>query len=79
MRKKLNLAPEKIAAKEGCCHHWIIESPQEVTSKGVCKFCGEEKEFINYLPFSGRESGAFLLFESAIKQDKKPDKETDKT
>jgi len=39
---------EKPKAKKGCCHHWVIESPKGPTSKGVCKYCGAEREFLNY-------------------------------
>lgn len=30
-----------------CRHHWVIESPHGATSHGVCKRCGEEREFQN--------------------------------
>ncbi len=30
-----------------CGHHWIIEPPKRSTSKGVCRLCGEEREFHN--------------------------------
>jgi hypothetical protein len=30
-----------------CRHHWLIESPHGATSVGVCKICGEEREFRN--------------------------------
>lgn len=30
-----------------CRHHWLIETPQGATSRGVCKLCGQEKEFRN--------------------------------
>ncbi len=30
-----------------CCHYWVIESPSGPTSKGICKLCGCESEFIN--------------------------------
>ncbi|MEX2245286.1 MAG: hypothetical protein WEC75_01250 [Dehalococcoidia bacterium] len=30
-----------------CIHHWKIESPQGALSRGICKRCGEEKEFPN--------------------------------
>jgi len=30
-----------------CKHHWKIESPNGATSSGVCKLCGEVKEFSN--------------------------------
>ena len=34
-----------------CAHNWIIESPEGPTSKGVCKFCGAESEFNNFVPY----------------------------
>lgn len=39
---------EEPRAEVECCHHWIIESPNGPTSKGVCKYCGAEREFSNY-------------------------------
>ncbi len=30
-----------------CHHHWIIEAPEGPTSEGVCRLCGEEREFSN--------------------------------
>jgi hypothetical protein len=35
------------AVKIACRHYWVIESASGPTSKGVCKICGEEKEFQN--------------------------------
>ena len=37
------------ATAQQCCHHWIVEATDELTSKGVCKLCGEQKEFKNKL------------------------------
>ena len=31
-----------------CVHHWIIETPSGPKSKGICKHCGEEREFDSY-------------------------------
>lgn len=28
-----------------CRHHWMIETPNGVTSRGVCKRCGLERDF----------------------------------
>ncbi len=38
-----------------CSHHWSIESPSKEinegkTSRGVCKFCHQEREFVNAVP-----------------------------
>ncbi len=30
--------------KQPCQHHWVYESPNGPTSKGVCKKCGETRE-----------------------------------
>ncbi|MDD5093915.1 MAG: hypothetical protein PHV74_05985 [Dehalococcoidia bacterium] len=35
---------------EQCIHHWVIDPPSGPTSKGLCKRCGEEKDFPNLLP-----------------------------
>ncbi|MEX2553782.1 MAG: hypothetical protein WD627_12375 [Actinomycetota bacterium] len=32
-----------------CQHHWLIEAPEGPTSKGLCKKCGAEREFLNSL------------------------------
>jgi len=32
-----------------CPHHWVIDTPQGPVSHGLCKRCGEEREFQNYL------------------------------
>jgi len=37
--------------KAPCTHHWLIEPPTSPVSTGVCKKCGEEREFHNdYTP-----------------------------
>lgn len=34
-------------ATGSCQHHWIIETPHGVTSRGTCKRCGVAKRFPN--------------------------------
>ena len=29
----------------GCQHHWVIDPPKGPVSKGVCRSCGEERDF----------------------------------
>jgi len=29
-------------------HHWVIDTPRGATSWGVCKICGDKREFQNY-------------------------------
>ncbi len=33
-----------------CKHYWKIESSNNPTNMGVCKYCGAEKEFLSSLP-----------------------------
>ncbi len=33
-----------------CLHYWRIETPNGPTSRGICKWCGAEREFVNALP-----------------------------
>lgn len=45
-----------------CCHHWIIESPQGPTSRGICRRCGAKRTFSNASPDgmnSFRQMGSF--------------------
>jgi len=47
--KEDNILEDKPA--ENQCHHfWVIEVANGPTSQGVCKYCGEEKEFLNAFP-----------------------------
>lgn len=32
-----------------CKHQWLIDSPAGPSSKGVCRSCGEKREFMNYV------------------------------
>jgi len=48
----------ELIALPTCTHHWIIETPNGPISKGVCKLCGEEREFSNqYRPNNSIVSG----------------------
>jgi len=46
------IAPDEAAKKGKCCHYWVIETPEGPISKGVCKVCGEVKEFDSFGPDS---------------------------
>ena len=39
-------SPDKIGT-QSCCHYWRIEAIDGRRSRGVCKYCGEEMEFVN--------------------------------
>ena len=40
---------ETLSGVPGCTHHWVIDTPSGPVSNGVCKVCGEVREFRNYL------------------------------
>lgn len=75
MRYKPEAAPEEPVTRDKCRHYWIIESPKGPTSKGVCKFCGAEKEFQNFLPDSFWEGNVSFLFGTDSTRDIKIDAE----
>lgn len=50
MGRKPKLVHDKPAVEVECTHYWLIESATGPTSMGICKFCGAESEFRNYIP-----------------------------
>ena len=49
MKRRQTVTIDKVDNKAACVHHWIIEPAVGFKSRGVCKRCGEEKEFYNIL------------------------------
>ncbi len=47
MNNKVKEKPELRIAASGCPHHWLIEGARGATSRGTCKYCGEERLFYN--------------------------------
>ena len=41
-----------------CRHHWIIEAAAGPSSPGVCRLCGEVREFSNSVPDNGWASNS---------------------
>ena len=57
MRNKVETLPKEAEVKSEeyqdeneCRHYWLIDSPNGPTSRGICKLCGEEKDFNNSMP-----------------------------
>ena len=40
----------KPAAQRKCHHHWMVEMATGPISRGMCKFCGAQKDFKSYFP-----------------------------
>ena len=41
---------EELRDEPQCKHHWIIDTPHGAMSTGLCKVCGERREFFNSAP-----------------------------
>ena len=52
MRRKVKAKErnEEYVAREQCSHYWIIEMASGPKSRGVCKYCGESRDFMNAMP-----------------------------
>ena len=50
-----------------CAHHWMIETSQGPMSKGVCRLCGENREFNNSPEASWAEQARKARAERASK------------
>jgi len=53
------------ATQQGCCHHWLIERATGPSSRGVCKFCTEEREFSNRLAVLPKEREESIVWRQA--------------
>ena len=43
-----------------CRHHWMIDSSQQIESKGRCRLCGEERTFQNIMAFPSKRPGVVV-------------------
>lgn len=41
--------PRDELEEAGCRHHWVIEPAIGLVSKGICRYCAEVREFMNYV------------------------------
>jgi hypothetical protein len=46
------------AVVSDCRHHWIIDSSQQLESKGRCRLCGEERTFQNKMSSQNKKPAA---------------------
>ena len=46
-KKRVESTLESSTDDDGCAHYWQIETPSGSTSRGICKRCGETREFFN--------------------------------
>lgn len=76
MRNSSDLKEKKSAAATGCRHYWHIEAASGPKSRGVCKICGEEREFLNSWSSSdhaGKDARVFDLPDMLEDEDKEED------
>lgn len=73
MKAAIMYPASPVKEKDGCAHHWIIESPRGQSSKGMCRLCGKIKDFDN-------RGGEFFYYNEAtplIVEQKEPWQEED--
>ena len=49
---------QQTAVLSDCRHHWIIDSSQQLESKGRCRLCGEERTFQNKISPQNKKPAA---------------------
>ncbi|MCH7718947.1 MAG: hypothetical protein IIB21_05700 [Chloroflexi bacterium] len=47
MSEGIAIEERRKRATRSCQHHWVIETPHGVTSRGMCKRCGTTRRFPN--------------------------------
>jgi hypothetical protein len=50
MRRKVKEKIREYVASDQCRHYWIIEMANGPKSRGVCRYCGESRDFLNSMP-----------------------------
>ena len=50
MRQKVKERTRDSAAKDECHHYWEIEIANGPKSRGVCRYCGKTRNFLNTFP-----------------------------
>ena len=46
---EIAFVPEVLEGSQVCQHHWLIQAADGPVSGGVCRVCGETREFKNYV------------------------------
>ena len=52
MRHKVKVKEKarEYVTSDQCHHYWIIEVANGPKSRGICKYCGETRDFMNSIP-----------------------------
>ncbi len=61
-RIKIKEEPRELTTENNCQHYWVIDDASGPTSRGICKFCGAEKEFQNSWPGSSANAQDARVF-----------------
>ena len=49
MTNSKQVADDEALMETACSHHWALSSPKGPISHSVCRNCGEEHDFPNYI------------------------------
>jgi hypothetical protein len=50
MKHKVREKNRDYVADDECRHYWIIEVANGPKSRGVCRYCGASRDFLNSIP-----------------------------
>ena len=79
MRNRSNVKERESAEIKSCRHYWNIEAATGPISRGICKICGEEREFLNsWSSSSYMGKDAQVLNLPNMLEDEKEDEEVSK-
>ena len=79
MRNRSNVEEKKSAEIKSCRHYWNIEAASGPISRGICKICGEKREFLNsWSSSSYMGKDAQVLNLPNMLEDEKEDEEVSK-
>lgn len=71
MKKNGAVLEKQIGPKKNnnCRHHWLIERALGPTSRGICRFCGAEKIFLNIVEETESKSNLSRFFDTEIEDE----------
>lgn len=81
MNNKVKEKTELRQAANGCLHHWLIEGARGASSRGTCKYCGEERLFYNsWTDFNAmKRSANTLVIDELFGTEPEPEPEPEKS
>lgn len=68
MYQNIAVICKPVVSKQTCMHYWVIKSANGPVSRGMCRFCGIEREFSNYPTECGIQQSTFRELPGGLDQ-----------